>query len=338
MRPRANIAYIGTAVSTALAREIETPTIPAEAKRRADNTQALTLVSGFVVKDDSQAAAEQVIEDARLERRRKIDAFHVHRDQISQKATDLGVELLAILPTSVWDRICMRSKLYQLAPGADAKVWVDTSRIMKRFNRMGTLLNVCLWLGFLALVPLAAVWIGGVTRTTDIVGVSLFSTIITAVIGGFVCSMVLDGKPYIRTHSQLVRLQMWLYRFKPHAMKLRDYFPGGVSPKYSDTKATLVLPIPPKEVADKLLKVRSLNLRVAAVGEAIGFMETPAQIMRDEHTHQIKLREELWAARLRPDPFIYHVHESAVAIIAQFGDFPIEKRVVDEIVHSEHLL
>lgn len=106
--------------------------------------------------------------------------------------------------------------------------------------------------------------------------------------------------------------------------------------------ATLILPDPPKEVADILCKAQRFDLKVAAVAEAIRFAEKPSEMMRSAVNPRDRWAQEQgyanYADWIKRDPIIYTEHGSAAAIIAQFGDFPIEKAVVDAAVSSDSLL
>ena len=67
---------------------------------------------------------------------------------------------------------------------------------------------------------------------------------------------------------------------------------------------------------------------MAAVPEAIGFEKAPSTLFGEEYDRRV-------AAGIY-DPIVYHEHGSAVAIIAQFGDFPIEKEAVGKGADSTH--
>ena len=113
---------------------------------------------------------------------------------------------------------------------------------------------------------------------------------------------------------------------------LRRMFPDGVSQE-GGLGATLVMPIPPADVADVLLKARGLDLKVATVAEAISFKETPSQLYRKARSY-----EEAVARALRDDPIIYFEQGAAAAILAQFGDFPIEREIVARVLEAEILM
>jgi len=98
-------------------------------------------------------------------------------------------------------------------------------------------------------------------------------------------------------------------------------------------RATLVMPEPPADVAEVLRKAGDLPLKVAAVAGAIAFKETPSELYSRVLAARVA---ELRA--LRDDPIIYYECGEATAVLAQFGDFPVEKQVVDRIVTAEAVL
>lgn len=124
----------------------------------------------------------------------------------------------------------------------------------------------------------------------------------------------------------------WLAKNKPCEF-LRQLFPDGTSFESGwGYPAHLVMPTPPEDVAATLLKARDLDLKVATVAEAISFKETPTELYR-----RVTAEREAIAKRLRDDPIIYFEHGGAVAIIAQFGLFPVEIEVVNRILSAENL-
>lgn len=107
--------------------------------------------------------------------------------------------------------------------------------------------------------------------------------------------------------------------------------------------ASVILPTPPQDVADILLKAKGFSLHVAAVPEAIRFTQTPTDLYKGATQHS---RDE-WAQRqgyadyadwVRRDPIVFWNHGTASAVIAQFGDFPIEKKVVDIVMEGDSLI
>ena len=125
---------------------------------------------------------------------------------------------------------------------------------------------------------------------------------------------------------------------------LRNMFPTGKAGMASQYHAvTLILPDPPKEVADILCRAQKHPLKVAAVAEAISFAEAIGDII-DQSSYTEK---DLWARNLgyedyadwvKRDPIVFTEFGPATAIIAQFGEFPIEKAIVDSVVKANETI
>lgn len=123
---------------------------------------------------------------------------------------------------------------------------------------------------------------------------------------------------------------------------LENIFPGFVMPASGAFQATLVLPDPPKEVAGILLRVHEkFAIKVAAVAEAIRLAETPSELWdASGHPRDAWARAqgyEDYADWVKRDPIIYVEDGNVTAIIAQFGDFPIEKETVDQVVAASEM-
>ncbi|MBI2030788.1 hypothetical protein HYT05_04155 [Candidatus Kaiserbacteria bacterium] len=343
---RTNLAYIDTAVGAALEKEVQTPTLTTEAAARAAKVREIKLVAGLVVADDSAAAGERIREEARDARRAKIGQFQRDRLEVIEKLAKLGVAPRAVAPLAVWERLCDMHDLYRLSPDTNGRVGVqDGKALLARLEKWSKVLNLTFWLGggiaawaifWMTKNPAADLpaepWRPYVLGALVLVGVVIWGSETVTSGDGFVAL----------SYRALVGGLLRAYRFMPHRTLLRQYFPKRTSAetRYTAPQVTVILPNPPEEVAARLLKVHMLNLEVAVVPEAIGFLETPAQVYRDDLQASHDAYEERMRARrdLLRDPIITHRHKSAVAIIDQYGDFPMEKKIVDQCVHSEFLI
>lgn len=75
------------------------------------------------------------------------------------------------------------------------------------------------------------------------------------------------------------------------------------------------------------------------MGEAITFREDPAAILikkRDLREQFRRAEEEKRHAS--KDPIVTVTYRSATAIIAQYGEFPIEKQLISRILNSSALI
>lgn len=144
---------------------------------------------------------------------------------------------------------------------------------------------------------------------------------------------------YAKENWPAFLLMMFPTRYGPRPMD-RTYY-------YSTPIAQLQLPDPPADVAAILRKARFMVLTVAAEPAAIGFAQTPAQIVNRSRQLAADARySDAWARRrgyndmadwVARCPIISTDHGNATAIIAQFGNFPIEKALVDATIKANSL-
>lgn len=334
---RANLAYLNSAVNETLDREIESPPIPQKVREKA-TAASFKVVAGLSITDPD--AAEEVLEGARAERRTKIAVYQRDRQNAHHILQERGIKPLAVLPKGAWEGLCYRSHLFRLSPGSHGDVCISTRliEIVRERAEKSIIFHITLLCaGFMGL--------GGLI-TWSFLG-AILSGLAFAILAHFAENNPTFSRDIHRGafRSQVNRLINISWR-----KTLYDLFPGGESPTGTGLNVQLVLPKPPPEVESILRKAKSLRLKVAAVPEAITFLEPLSTVLLREHDRQVEeyerqKREELQRElekRLRfareNDPIVYCEYGGAVAIIAQFGDFPIEKEVIDEVVHSEHLL
>lgn len=114
-----------------------------------------------------------------------------------------------------------------------------------------------------------------------------------------------------------------------------------------------LLPTPTPEAAEVLTKLNN-NTRhgkaswdsngslfytneigIAAIPEAFSLSVSPVQMVCDWEADRAIRDAEARALAARLDPIVYVTSGKAVAIVAQFGDFPIEKEIVDQAVQAD---
>src|SRR3989338_1893449 len=308
---RTNLAYIDATAGTALAREEESPTLLAVEREQAVNA-GRTIIAGFVVNDDS--AQSEGLAKATRRRKAQLESYRNDRATILSALQVRNITPLAVLPKTAWEQICARSGLFRLSPFTDGTVYVS-DKLVKEAQEIGDrssfryALTLGLSIGLCAGVYADIPWWDSILLGLF---VSLFSFVIVALCFNAVWFKDFSSKDYVA----LSIAQAYLKRKskRPWSQQLADLFPEGTSLSASEVSAQLVLPDPPADVQALLLKARSFRLRVAAVADAISFKETP----------DLFLFREL-DRRMVNDPIVYIEQDNAVAIIAQFGDFPIEQ-------------
>jgi len=101
----------------------------------------------------------------------------------------------------------------------------------------------------------------------------------------------------------------------------------------------LMLPVPPDDVCDTLIKIADLNPQTVCVYGAVDFREGLPAILdraRQEYIERERKIEERVDWMLH-DPIIYLTHGPVTAVMAQFGPFPVEQALIDRITAAEFL-
>lgn len=337
---RSDFAYVDGAAQAAIAREDANLYISEEERAHARDS-SIHVVAVWPIKDDS--AEQKLLEESMSKRRKLLSAYHTAREEVLSKLRGLGLEPLAVLPSKFWSQICQDSELYRLEPNMDRKVRVDVEKLSTRIASWSTGVTVALFVAMgLGLFLLGTTffdnWLMGMAT---VVAVALASWGIAAFVAGTryerTGDVVLEWfeEAYLWVNSAMTMLCLP----KTHKELLKLYFPNYTESASSDTKATLVLPPLPVELEQTMLKADKLgSLKVAAVADAIGFAESPRNILG----RSARARADNSAQMFRQfiaDPIIYFEHKGAVAVIAQFGDFPVEQEVIDRVSKNPaHLL
>lgn len=276
------LAYLDRTVTKALEARLAEPA--SDEMKKAASGVGKRVVAGFELHDDDAERAEL---DRLIGRRNAaIERFHADRRTLEAK---LPTPALAIVPTIAWNAICMKTRLFRLAPDATGQVRVLVSRKPKQAEPLG---------GFFS-----GSWTGiGAGR---------------------------DVKRAEEWHDALLEMLPG-YQDVPKQDARQQVFISTPLP----TAATVILPQPPADVAAKLIATTNagLKLKVAAEAGAIGFKESLGDLRKQA------LSEEARRIAAMADPIIYTEEGTATAIIAQFGDFPIERAVVEAVVSSANLV
>lgn len=330
---KSNLALIEEAANAALDTQRARPMLVESVIENASKAST-RLIAGFEVTDPS--AEQEALEKGRQNRREAMAEFSRSRGVLREKLERAKITPLATIPKTAFDHICSRSGLFRLTPDKDGTITVSLAAVDKIEKDVDFNVETITILGWLLTTILGAV-IGAVISSPDLgsrFAGGFLGLIGSGIIGGGIIWPMIHAilKPNFRQNA------IRQFTNRPHAEILKDLFPDGMNPKPAKEgvgKTTLILPTPPEDVARILIKAREFSLQVAAVPDAISFAESPEQIIRKE----IGKREEARRLeRLLADPIIYLEYGNAVAVIAQFGDFPIEQSIVNEVVNSAYLV
>lgn len=245
---------------------------------------------------------------------------------------EAGIQPLAILPRQWWHDIVEATGLLDLAP-----TWHSTIRMDVRPHTR-TVLRLAEWalIGFfLASWAAASAWLMSFGNgANNIITLTLTSALVGFAVT-FIWSMLLVGTlrlAGIRIEGVLARwvISPLYILFKGEERLVREMVKS--ESHFRERWIPIALPTPPKDVCDILIKAEKLNhpLRVAAEYQAVSFAVPVSRLITMDLEEEIK--ERAIQREISADPIVYIENSNAVAIIAQFGDFPIEKEIVDQVV------
>lgn len=289
-----NLATIEKTVSARLAAERENPPIPASVMEKAEAESRRT-VAGFAVIDEARklAVIERETAATRDDIRARVDGYVKHADELREILAARSIVPLAVLPRKAWFQICAAAGLIHLGANTTGRVRLNIKRAEKRVYRMLDDDHV-------------TSFFSRHKRKTEMTERDVDKFIGSLPWGDFL-ELVGDREEFGCVH-------------------LTEASIGGAESLLSEYIATgLVLPTPPADVLAILTAAAELQPQTFAVAEAIGFTESLAALIT-------RSRRELEQRRIaiERDPIVHVEHGTAAAIIAQFGDFPIELDAIDK--------
>lgn len=331
---------VQAAVGVELGDRIEDSAMLAElgiAPQRRRSVAGLSIVSNAARDADVDAEAAQLAD--------RLMRFRADKTLVEQKLRMHEVMPIAVLPLTAWDQLCNRTKLFRFSP-KDNAVRISAS-IMEGATqktreaedplaaaRYKQQRRVHLPIG-LAGITVGIAWLAGFLPYGGLGFVLAAANFIT---WGLRALGVEDGSflgP--RKDREATMIRDLVKQYQEDESLFIHLWPGYKEPENSkqgrELKVHIALPTPPPEIEQKLIRAERarLPLHIAVVGEAIALRDDVASIFIGERTRQ--LTEMTWA-RFLSDPIVYVIEGSAVAVLAQFGNFPIEHEVMREVINS----
>lgn len=350
MKGKSSLALIDRAAQATVAYELGESTDRAELTRLGIRPRRTRHIAGLTV--ISNAARDASVSPEAAKAAARLKQYRADREQVKSQMNDAGIPPLAILPLSAWDRICERAKLFRFTPQNDS-VRFDATAIVaeaeiatKEESKKDKLPDSAGFSMFFVILCFAVAGVVGGVNVFDyfhlpyggIGGVVGF--FFAGFVGLYAVSFFYENLPSVKKKMR-EREARNIRSVTNTAMRNGSLF-NKLWPDYrepADGKTVrIALPPVPQRVQERILAAEKagLTMHVAAVGEAIALREDVSESI-------VGLRAAEWDVRghelmLKYDPIIYVVHGSAVAVLDQFGEFPIEKEVVNEVVNSEHFI
>lgn len=335
---RSNLALLDRAVQGAVALELgdgdHDKTALAELGVVPQRTRT---VAGLKVV--SNAARDAEVDPNSAKMTDKLLRYRADRELVIGKLKRVGVEPIAVLPLTAWERICDSTGLYRFKPNGD-QVRVSASNLFKQAedyarakaaDHHGKFILAAWGVWVAAEVVLFALgwfaaWQFFIPFGLGIFPVGLFMTIMF--------DGPMDKKP---RDIEAARIRELVAEHEKNGTLIKELWPDLKEPAKGEN-IRIALPEPPADVQERLIAAERarLPLNIAVVGDAIAFKEPVADVLvgiRGKYWDEVERLEAL-----NRDPIAYVIEGTAVAIIDQYGEFPIEKEVMNKVINSEHLV
>jgi len=270
----------------------------------------------------------------------KLLRYRADRALVIDKLKRVDVKPVAVLPLTAWNRICDSTGLYRFLPQGDS-VRMDAAVLLKRaaddvnktWRKQHDDFMLKAWgvyIGVETLLFLLGYFVGWGFYIPA--GVGIFP-------GALFMGLSSSEGPIapIPKEMEAKRIRELVAEHEKNGTLLKELWPDLREPE-KGSNIRIALPEPPAEVQERLIAAERarLPLNIAVVGDAIMFKEPIADVLvgiRTKHWEEVERQEAL-----RLDPIAYVVEGSAVAIIDQYGKFPIEQAVMNQVINSEHLV
>jgi hypothetical protein len=351
---RSNLAYLDSAADKAVEDQIRNPAPHVDFK-----TVPRTRVAGIVCYENDPVAARKIA----------LENYREDASALKRKLAEAGVSYLAVMPTTAWLAISKNAGLYQFQPDDSGAVLADGSIVTAAAKRAN---DAFAWRPLTALLAGTALGgIAGYMGVSAMIHLDMFwggvAAMLGAGFGGLLFSAPVDmlyfseGKSRPRAVAQKERSLIKALLPTSRKKLFQALWPQGREID-GGVRLKIDLPPAPHETQENLLRAKTagLSLVVDAVQEAVQFPVDVSTALADtrqahwagreqEFTGEVaevkakrvadrKARSAAFWEALANDPIVTTRFGSATAVIAQYGDFPIEQKIIDKVLGSTQLI
>lgn len=307
-------------------------------------------VAGFKITDPQ--IKTRLEDEAREELKKRWSHYESTRESMTQKLKQMGINPRSVLPGKVWNRLYKTAGLYQLRVYEDDCIRLETEELKQKIGikeREYIAQILVLYAILIVSVGIGAGYLSylheGILVGSIIVGIlSSFSAFIVAVmtfmdespIPDFLEGMMsrVQGvwmKRRARKFAEQTSWQDFLRIVMPEQRSYSGFYSNNIA------KVKVILPEPPADVSEILARVEDgIDLKVAVDPECFG-IEGGIRGVVDAELKKSKEEQERHFD-LGRDPIVLWEMNGVVAVIAQFGDSPFERRVINVIANEHDLL
>ncbi|MCX6714900.1 MAG: hypothetical protein NTX72_03730 [Candidatus Uhrbacteria bacterium] len=286
----------------------------------------------------SNAARDAIIDEDAAKRQERLLRYRADRGLVLERLKRVDIVPVATIPLKAWERICDSAKLYRFVTRGDVvrmsgEFYVkdaEASALKDAEVKQSAFLKKW-WSIWGAFTVLTILW--------GIFASSWFFWGLLPALGIFIwlLSVFFDTDVKAKRDEVLRYVQRSVTNDRGTDRLFQNFWPNYHEPA-NGTDVQIVLPIPPANVQERLVATERarMPLHVAVVPEAIHFRQNIVDILMG--IHDANVEKETKHPDLSRDPIIFVIEGTAVAIIDQYGDFPIEEDIIVEVVNSMHLV
>jgi hypothetical protein len=296
------------------------------------------IISGVTVV--SNAARDADIDENAGKLIDRLLRYLADRGLVTKKLKRVGIEPIAVLPIKTWNCVCDSMHLYRCTPRGDLVRFTAPQAIDQEAQRLATeeytreLADVSKW-HILVAILFVLFAIASIVFCFVYSGWWFFG-IVAGVIAAFVAagSGTEPESIYSRKQSHIRAL---VKDYEQKGTLIEALWPGFHEPN-EGTDVKISLPVPSPEMQDELIAAQRarLPLRIAAPSRAFSFKQSVGDLLVGKGSETWLPPSKSNASPL--DPIAYVIEGTAVAIVAQYGDFPLDPDVIKQVVNSEHLV
>jgi len=329
------LPFVEEAMKQAVAREIANPTL-SEAALRSLMAKTKLVIAGFDV-DDVTRRADLIDEVLK----KKWAHYGTVREKVIAELNRRGIEPIAVLSKTAWERLYRASGMYELRTDNAGCIFVSSDGLLNEAMKRRRKYMRIAFAGCLILCALCAhftiLHVFGNAVYQKMGPTFLVFDFLVTVLYGMIVSLM-DMSFSIADSLSNAFEKMFLRKIAKRTTwsdALKSMMPGWVS-QDSGTAVKVILPEPPAEVVSILLKAKDLPLKSVVDPDLFGFVGGVEGVLLNKQQDVADERRRM--KELQRDPIVVWEDEGVVAIIAQFGESPIEKRVVELIMGQNDLI
>ena len=344
------LAPIHDAIEEMVRSESLTPSVTFEVLDQA-HAHSINTTSGFTYSDPKLFDAER--NDILSRRKGALKGYMSDEMQLVDRLASIGVRPMATAPKHAWRNLMREAGLYDFHFDSDGSLKaMDPTRDMKFIDVFETVV-ICIFGAIVLTGLMGGATIGFVSKggLSGALLIGFMGTVVGFAAGMFwimIASIFMsqEGAERVKRKRHLKRVSKM-----SHEESLESLWPERTSriqatdPEEEDViNVKIVLPDPPEDVIDIIRAVEKSGsfgpgtIKVATVAEAIGFF--PPLHKQVEKETEIAYQGRLELAKMLDllDPILYLEFGSAIAVIAQFGEFAIEQDLIERVANTPDYL